>query len=368
MVEVTQIQESKPVEEQKKLPAYSVRAENYHSDNGTESLLMLGLSHTDSDSTHRRTEWMYKDNPAGQAVVCTVRHNPSDKDIGVLAICRRQIKTASGTKEVGIFCDLVTDKSHRTLGPAIQLMQEALNIAKPMGLDRIYGWPNEKSFVLFKRFPTAELGQIGIYRRYFDWVSIFSDRMPRLPAALFGKLMNWADHACLLCHQAFAKRRYRLEPIDAFDDSFNGLWANVSGRYDEIGVRDAEFLNWRFRQSSDSAHRVLAMRSVKSNHLLGYVVYRELSQQFVDISDFMAVDSRSTERSLIRSFCLFAKSAGYEKVSLHFRGNKASTRNLWSCGFIKVSSQPSVVFEFSPDERSQKPMQTHVTQADHDVG
>ena len=351
-----------------RLPSYSVRVESYEPDNGTESLLMLGLSHKDSHSTHRRTEWMYKNNPAGRAVVCTITHNKSEKDVGVLALCKRQIKTRCGIQNSGIFCDLVADRSHRTLGPALQLMQEALNTAKPLKLNKIYGWPNEKSIVLFKRFPKAELGQVAIYRRYFNWRSIFSDHIPRLPAVVLGSVLNVADKTLQWVLQQLIKRLYDVREIDSFDESFDALWSTASERYQEIGVRNAEFLNWRFCQNSENQHRIFAVYSRKEKNLVGYVVYRKLNETSVEISDFLAKDSRFSERGLLRAFSHHVRTMGYQKVSVHFAGNSTTARNLWINGFIKVGSQASIQFYFSDDDSTLQTPITHITQADHDVG
>lgn len=351
-----------------RLPSYSVRVENYKPDNGTESLLMLGLSHKDSHSTHRRTEWMYKNNPAGRAVVCTITHNKSEKDVGVLALCKRQIKTRSGIQNSGIFCDLVADRSHRTLGPAIQLMQEALNTAKPLKLRKIYGWPNEKSIVLFKRFPSAELGQVGIYRRYFNWRSIFSDYMPRLPAAVLGSVFNIADGTLQWVLEQVIKQFYEVREINSFDQRFDALWSIASARYEEIGVRNAEFLNWRFCQNSENEHRILAINSRKTKNLTGYVVYRKLNDTSVEISDFLATDSRFSERALLRAFSSHIRRKGYQKISVHFTGNTSTARNLWLCGFIKVGGQASIHFHFPDGDDPVQNPHTHITQADHDVG
>ncbi|MFK8077030.1 MAG: hypothetical protein AB8B84_10625 [Granulosicoccus sp.] len=357
-----------PASESAKLPGYSVRVENYMPDNDTESWLMLGLSHKDIHSAHRRTQWMYENNPAGRAVICTIRHNESEKEIGMLALSKRQIKTRSGIHSSGIFCDLVTDRSHRTLGPAIKLMQEALNNAKSHSLRRIYGWPNEKSVVLFKRLPSAKLGRVDIYRRYFNWSSIFSDHLPRLPAQVLGAVFKFADNTLQWVLEQVNRQLYQVREISEFDQHFDALWSTASERYEEIGVRNAEFLNWRFCQNTEDDHRILAIYSRKTKKLTGYIVYRELNETSVEISDFLAIDSRFAERALLRASSSYIRNKGYQKISVHFTGNSSTARNLWTCGFIKVGSQTSVHFHFSDGDDLVKPPHTHVTQADHDVG
>jgi len=119
-----------PNRDNAKTATYSVHVDDYRQKAGVEDLLMLGLSHKTSNSAKKRTEWIYKNNPAGKATVCIVKHNDTNQDVGLLTLCRRAIWTPKETVNAGIFCDLVTDKSHRTLGPALSRMTNQLSYTR----------------------------------------------------------------------------------------------------------------------------------------------------------------------------------------------------------------------------------------------
>jgi hypothetical protein len=351
-----------------KIASYVVSVSDYQADTGIESLLMLGLSHKDIQSANNRTNWIYRQNPSGRAIVCTVQHTASQEKIGLIAVCRRQIWTPNGLVNAGIFCDLVTDKAHRTLGPAILLMQEALAAAKQLGLGRVYGWPNEKSIVLFKRFPTAELGQVKIFRRYFNWSTMFAEKMPRIPAFLLGGVVKSLDVFFCTLSQLVLNRFFSIKHHDDFGDEFDELWTKSRERYDEIGVRDSRFLNWRFGKNSDCNHTVFTLYSRKDGKPAAYIVYRELTAESVEISDFLALDGQFTERALFRAFCNYIRKSGTLKISLPFAGNQKTRRNLLVSGFISVGSRAAINFPITPASSQKSDISTHITQADHDVG
>lgn len=347
---------------------YSVTVNNFQPNSGIETLLMLGLSHKDIQSTYKRTRWIYQQNPSGAAVVCTVKHSASDENMGLLSLCRRQIWTSRGLVQAAILCDLVTDKSHRTLGPAILLIQEALVAAKQLGLDRVYGWPNERSIVLFKRLSTAQRSDVDIYRRYFDWSTILAGKIPRLPAKLIGGVVKCADALCAAIVQRICDRHFVIKHLDSFGPEFDEVWIESRERYDEIGVRDATFLNWRFGHNSDSEHKIFCLYARKTKKPAGYIVYKELTEESVEISDFLAIDGRFTERTLLWVFCNHTRRSGTDKVSLVFAGNKNTRKNLWLSGFISVDSRAAISFPIAAATMQKVDVNTHITQADHDVG
>jgi len=76
-------------------------------------------------------------------------------------------------------------------------MQTAADAISQTEFSRLYGWPNDKSVVLYKRLPAVEAGRINIYRRYLDWNSVLQSRLPKLPAMVLGSAIKIIDSAVL---------------------------------------------------------------------------------------------------------------------------------------------------------------------------
>jgi hypothetical protein len=348
--------------------AYTFTVGDYKVNTVVEELLLLGLSHQSEESAHQRTEWAYKNNPAGPAIVCIMRHKESHKDVGLVTVCKRQVWSRNGLAETGIFCDLVIDISHRTLGPALKLMERALIGADEAKLDRTCGWPSERSKALFSRLPQSQVGKIDVYRRYFDWSDEFYSRLPKPLACFVGYIAGLVDSCIYGVKKLIRSKLFTIQHLDEFTPAFDELWSVARARYDEIGVRDASFLTWRFTDNPEQCHKIFAMYSKSGNRLAGYVVYREHKEGTIEISDFLASHSDFSERNLLDSFCTNWRDRGHKKISLLYSGNPNTVRNLWWCGFIHVGSR---VCNFRQPDGSKLPVGTavtHVTQADQDVG
>lgn len=351
-----------------KAEAYTFTVADYKVNTVVEELLLLGLSHQSQESAYKRTEWAYKNNPAGRALVCIMHHRDTQKDVGLVTLCRRQFWTHSGLAEGGIFCDLVTEVSHRTLGPALKLMERALIGADEAKLDRTYGWPSERSISLFSRLPESQVGEVQIYRRYFDWGEQFYNRLPKSLAIIVGNTVGLVDTCFYGVKKLIRSKLFTIQHIDEFGSEFNELWSVARSRYDEIGVRDASFLTWRFRDNPEQCHRIFAMYSKDEKRLAGYVVYREHDEGTIEISDFLASHSDFSERNLLDSFCVHFRELGLKKISLLYSGNPDTVRNLWWCGFIHVGSRVSNFRQPKGSRLQEGTVRTHVTQADQDVG
>lgn len=347
---------------------YSFRVSKYHTHSTVEKLLLLGLSHKTIESACKRTTWAYLENPAGPAMVCIMNHKETQKDVGLVTLCMRQLWTPNGTATVGIFCDLVTDLSHRTMGPALKMMEHALSGADKAMLDRTYGWPSDSSAALFRRLPAAQVGKINIYRRYFDWTEKLKTRLPTRAASIAGKAIKSLDVCLYRTNTAFMSLFLYTRSPQFFTEEFDELWDIAKIRYEEIGVRDSEFLNWRFNDIPDHDHKVFALYSRQKNRLKGYIVYREIDEDIIEISDFLSDHGNFSERCLLNSFCAHFRAQGYKKISLLFAGKSKTVQNLWRCGFIKVGSRVCNFRQGDASPLSDNSNQTHVTQADQDVG
>jgi hypothetical protein len=60
--------------------------------------------------------------------------------------------------------------------------------------------------------------------------------------------------------------------LEAFDSRFDDLWQRCARDHQVIGVRDRDFLTWRFTSRPDTSYLCLA--AARGSQILGYLVYR----------------------------------------------------------------------------------------------
>ena len=76
---------------------------------------------------------------------------------------------------------------------------------------------------------------------------------------------------------------------ESFDHRIDDLWRRASREYPVIGIRDANYLNWRFNSRPDAGFQCLA--AVRGDNLIGYLIYRIVEQDgalWGYIVDFLA--------------------------------------------------------------------------------
>lgn len=203
----------------------------------------------DREFVKRFWRWEYVENPAASS------ENP------YIWICRRRGKiiaricfmpvrlSVKGRTYKGCWCqDLMVLSELRSMGMGYFLIRHALGeLAGSVDLVMVSG-TNSDSYALFKNSGFIDLGFIG----------------RNIKPALFGSaayrrsgLMDSLD----------------ISEVQHFDERFDRLWHEVSGKISCAVVRDKATLAWRFDQNPYLKYNILAAE--KDALLKGYVVFRK---------------------------------------------------------------------------------------------
>lgn len=97
-----------------------------------------------------RFDWLYKDSYPATNVFSWLLFK-GDNPCGSISIFTRDFELADKIICGGIFIDIIVDKAHRTLFPALTLVNAAIEGAKASGLDFLLAFPNEKAQTVFSR-------------------------------------------------------------------------------------------------------------------------------------------------------------------------------------------------------------------------
>jgi hypothetical protein len=156
---------------------------------------------------------------------------------------------------------------------------------------------------------------------------------------------------------------------------FDRLWSRLSGEYENVVVRDGEWVNWRFMRSTLYSYRVLVAR--RDGEPSGYIVYRlaktgERTNGYIaDI--FMGRNDMATASALV--------SHTLNDLSLRGAGMVLATAPPGSrlyqlfrrLGFLPTARRSAFNFEIAPlqpdvDPASlSNPRDWHLTAGDFDV-
>jgi hypothetical protein len=161
----------------------------------------------------------------------------------------------------------------------------------------------------------------------------------------------------------------------AGSDDFDRLWVRVSGEYENVVARRAEWVDWRFTQAATYSYKVLVAR--KHGEPSGYIAYRledrgvRLNGYIADI--FMAQDDGATTAALVKSALHDLSARGASMVLATAALGSTLYRQLRGLGFLPTRKETAFNFEIVPLQPNvdidtlSDPSTWHITAGDFDV-
>lgn len=276
----------------------------------------------------RRCEWLYLGNPAGRARIFALQ-SPAGTPVGMLAVAPRRFSMGGKLRTLGLLCDFIVHKSHRTGLPALLLQRAARRSAEAAGWGT-YAVPNPKSLRVIQRLG----GQTAIQRprmarpmRHHGYLSR-SSYLPLTGVAWGLDILTWAWDVGL----STALRRYGTEWRDDFDVvPHDALWKRVAPSVC-MGERNSAFLRWRFQEEPNRNNLVLAILCRNSTELAAYAV-GELHGQSFGLRDLLIDRTAIPARSAIALLLRRVRAIGAASISFHGCTDPTALRALRLLGF-----------------------------------
>jgi hypothetical protein len=237
-------------------------------------------------------------------------------------------------------------------------------------------WGSRKKVIGFKHiFPLAWLR----FPLHAERVVRRISRLPTPlvePAALAAGAgsFTWRSVFRNVMHNKTVGSNVHVEEATGPDD-FDHLWSRLAGEYENVVVRDGNWVDWRFTRSAAYSYKVLLAR--KDGEPSGYIAYRMPEQggpadgYIADI--FVGRNDTATTAALVLSALdnLSARGAGI--VLATAAPGSALHRQLRRVGFLPARRWTAFNFEIAPlqpdvDPASlSDPRTWHITAGDFDV-
>jgi len=241
------------------------------------------------DSTDDRFDWLYRRNPAGDALAWLLCSEQGV--VGACAAFPRRLFAGGGIVRAYVLGDFCVKPAYRTLGPAIELQRACLAEMRAEGT-AWFDFPSTPMLAVYAR--------LGI--RPAEPVTRFA-KLLRAERKIIGivKSANVAKSLSSVANPLLAFRDQRRNAtksctIDfhrgACGEEFTSLAEAASMRYGICTWRSAEYLNWRYVAHPLQRHMILTAR--RGGRLLGYAVFTNRNQDATLVDWFGAEDSALT--------------------------------------------------------------------------
>lgn len=258
----TTVSSSKPLFQVREEPLAAAR---------DEAVALLGATRGKPiDGT--RFDWLYRQNPDGPAVLWAVRDSKTGEMAGFTVALPRRIVVDGEQRLCWNGADFSMHPKYRTLGPAIKLRRAAKAAVDAGRVDFLYAHPNDRMAKIHERVGHTPVGRMLRYAKVLKTGPYLQRRLKnRLLAGAVGGVL---DVALRISDQAFRRRlstNVQLGRTATFDERFDRLFAESANSARIIGVRDAQYLNWRYAENPLYESQVLTAE--ENGRLRGYLVF-----------------------------------------------------------------------------------------------
>jgi hypothetical protein len=256
-------------------------------------------------------DWQYFRNPAGKAVIYLAYDADNDELAGQYIIIPVQIKLSDRVYLAGNSQDTLTRKKYRGQKIFKTLAGVTYDACAQSGYGAVLLFPNENSR--------------GGFLKYLNAKSIY-----RFP---------------ILCSLNHTVRRRRREESAVFQITreqvklFDAFWERARDRYENLLVRDARYIEWRYFEVPLREYGVFGI--VENGALEGYItgVIKKTERGRLGVVTDMLVTERCEEgaaRALVYAIKRFFREKGAALSLAYFPETSREYRILQSCLYLKV--------------------------------
>ncbi len=172
--------------------------------------------------------------------------------------------------------DTFTHPEYRRQGVFSRCVREAVSHAKNIGVDVIYGTPNDQSLPGYENklgFPRAPHAQVASMIKVLDYDFIVSKFHKRIPVPGLSNLLAYGYSRVLNLRKRSVpiNREVRVMGSQVFPPGLDGKWGKSRDEWSYFTFRDTDQLNWRFVKNPNEYQIWLAKLG---SECAGYAVTR----------------------------------------------------------------------------------------------
>jgi len=242
--------------------------------------------------------WQYQDNPAGPALAALAADRAAGELIGQFGALPLRMWVDGEERLAALALNVATDEAQRGRGVFTALGLAADELMAKASAHLAWALPNESSFPGFVRhLGYSHIGDVPLLVRPVNVRRLVRKRLPVPGVDVVASLLAW-PFAPPLPKAAQPVEGVTVSAVESFDERFNALWARVRGRQRVMVVRDARYLEWRFRDVPLRQYQ--ALLAVADGEPAGYAVMRIAQIAGMEaglLVDFVVAPSNAGERA-----------------------------------------------------------------------
>jgi len=280
--------------------AYIVKDSDIHKDKKLLLDILLENREKKSFPYDRRYDWLYLENPYGEATAWVIWDEENEIPAGFTAVYPRKM-LVEGNQYLCWNCgDFSIKKKYRTLGIAVKLRRKAKEHVDRGEIPFLYAHPNNRMVHVHIRVGHRKIAQM---KRYALPIR-FSKYVARKPFGKIGETL--IDPLVTKALKTKYKKSGDYICLDQTVMKFNGDYVNlcydVNEKLPVIGLRDEVYLNWKYKKHPVFEYRLF--KFFQESRFSGYVIFK-IDGDTIHLSEIVCPLDNSISHNLIQTFVHF---------------------------------------------------------------
>lgn len=246
----------------------SWRLSEYNKEDLPEIIYITKENYGDIEiSDEKFLQWQYFNNPAGKALIKLAKSN-NNEVVGQYIIIPVKIKVNEDIVSATLSLNTLTRKDYRGKGIFTGLADSAYKQCKEDELEFTYGFPNPNSYPGFvKKLQFTDLGSLPLMVYPLNIEKLVLKKFKSKLLAKFGIPFRYIFNIDLKNDNDI-----EIKIIDKDFKDFDIFWENVKNKYKVIGVRNSEYIKWRYNNIPIREYYIIG--AYKNEKLVAYAILR----------------------------------------------------------------------------------------------
>ncbi|MBL3591551.1 MAG: hypothetical protein JMN24_17460 [gamma proteobacterium endosymbiont of Lamellibrachia anaximandri] len=265
-------------------------------------------SHDQNKALDNKFAWIYEGNPDGETYVWMLIHEHEKEVVGLASVFSKKVLVGGVPYKAGIGGDFFVKKEHRSLGPALMLIDTIAKSEDIEDIDFLYAFPNDAARLIFRRVGYQKLGSLVGRVRIFQTKRYLINK--GVPESLAGIVSPLADFLIRIMSPEtwdfdFGRHYYKI--MDELGSDYEELRRGLN-IYASVVVpnKSSIYMNWKYGLDPDQGNEFFCLYKQVDDSLVGCVAF-SVADGFVEIRDLIVSDDYPSLNDLIYRFLEYSR-------------------------------------------------------------
>ena len=288
----------------KKFPMHSVSYSAATYRECRRELMEFRNANRDTIRDERYFDWRYSDRPGQSEPIIVWAENERGEKIGSLSLIPHHYSVNKTSCPLGRLGDISVAKEYRGKGIARQMFYYLSGLDAVKSLAACIVLPNEDAARALEKSGWVKVSRLDRYVKILNTEQFLEKKVGRPVAKIISSPLGLLLRA--ISHELFLKKPagFSAQLVERFDDSFDDLWNELNKEGVVIGLRNKEYLTWRYSEHPVVKYQVFTLTN--NGKLCGYIVFH-VDLNACHIYDLLCLKEGDYPTHLLSNFLNFIR-------------------------------------------------------------